>query len=212
LSSLIYFDKSGDILTSPVVGTPAPAELVAGPLLGTLALSSDDKWLELAKAQSSMSPTTDMYLVSTTPSGADGGNPLTTLDSMTDGANFGDAFTADNTHAIFYTTVNMNGTGNLMSLALPPAAAAKTVTTTGWVSYATKAAKVVYSDNWSNVTGSLQGYADIHSVDLAGTAAPTTLVTSADSNFFVTTDKSTIVYSWHACPGAAEGIYSIPAP
>jgi hypothetical protein len=159
-----------------------------------------------------MSTLTDMYLVSTTPGGADGGNPVTTLDSMTDGANFGDAFTVDSTHAIFYTTVNMSGTGNLMSLALPPAAAAKPVTATGWEGFATKAAKVVYSDNWSMVMGSLQGYADIHSVDLAGTAAPSTVVTSADANFFVTTDRSTILYSWHACPGAAEGIYSIAAP
>jgi hypothetical protein len=49
-------------------------------------------------------------------------------------------------------------------------------------------------------------------LDVSSTAAPTTLVSSADATFYVTADKSKIVYSWHGCPGAAEGIYSIAAP
>jgi hypothetical protein len=210
-TGMIYFDKTGSIWTSSVT-TPAPGELAAGPVFGALALSADDKWLEFSKVQNSMTGLNDMYLVSTTASGADGGNAVTTLDSAQDGANFGSAFTADNSHAIFYTAVNSNGTGNFMSLGLPPSGMAKSITMTGWVGYATSAAKVVYSDNWVNQMGSFQGWADIHSVDLAGTATPATVVTSADSNFFVTKDKSKVVYSWHACPGTAEGVYSIAAP
>lgn len=207
-TSVIYQDASGNVWTSPVAAA-APAELVGASVAQTLALSSDDKWLEVAENFSHGN--TDMYLVSTTASGADGGNALTTLDGMTDGANFGDAFTADNSHALFFTGINSNATGSYMSLGLPPSGAAKAITMTGWVGYATSAAKVVYSDNWS-MAGAFEGHADIHAVDLSGTAAPTTLVSAADASFYVTADKSKVVYSWHGCPGAAEGIYSIAAP
>lgn len=208
-TSVIYQDAAGNVWTSPVAAA-APAELVAGAVAQTLALSSDDKWLEFAE-NFGQGFNSDMYLVSTTASGADGGNAVTTLDSMTDGGDFGDAFTADNSQALFFTGINMNGTGSYMSLGLPPSGAAKTITMTGWIGYATTAAKVVYSDNWS-MAGNFEGHADIHAVDLAGAAAPTTLVSSADATFYLTADKSTVVYSWHGCPGAAEGIYSIAAP
>lgn len=211
-TSLIYFDAAGDILTSPVA-TPAPAELVAGPVFGTLALSPDDNWLEFAKSQDSTTGLTDVNMVSTTASGADGGNAVTTLDSMTDGTNFGDPFTVDSTHAVFYSAVNTNnGTGTYNSIGLPPSGMPSKITTTGWVGFASSAAKVVYSDNWASAMGSYQGYADIHSADLSGSAAPTTVVTTADANFYLTSDKSTIVYSWHACSGANEGIYTVAAP
>lgn len=210
-TSLIYFDKAGNVWTS-AIATPAPGQLVAGPILGTLALSPDDKWLEFTKTQDQNTGLLDMYLVSTTASGADGGNAVTTLDGTSDGSNFGDAFTADGSHAIFFTAVNSSGTGNYQSLGLPPSGAAKSVTMTGWVGYATGAAKVAYTDNWVKAMGSFDGWADLHSVDLAGSASPSTIVTSADADFVVTKDKSKIVYSWHACPGAAEGVYSVAAP
>jgi hypothetical protein len=154
-----------------------------------------------------------MFLVSTTASGADGGNALTTLDGMVTGANFGDPFTADSKHATFYTAVNASGTGTFMSLDLPPTGTASPVSMTGWEGFAATGAKVVYDDNFMNATGSLNGYADIHSVDLSVTPpAPKTVASQADSFFYMTADKSTIVYSWHACPGANEGIYSAAVP
>jgi hypothetical protein len=208
-TSVLFFDQSRNLWRSPVA-TPAPVEVAAGPWIGTLALSSDDKWLELAKAQDSSTGWTDMYLVSTTPVAGDAGGSVTTLTSMTNGANFFDAFTADNSQALFFTPIDTNGVAPFLHLPLPPTGAPATVSMTGWVEFPTTGTKVVYSDNWA--MGCSGGCADIKGVDVATTAAPTTLVTKADANFFVTADKKTVVYSWNACTGVTGGIYSIPAP
>ncbi len=213
-TDVIYFGSGNSIWRSPIA-TPAPAEIAAGPFNGTLALSSDDKWLELFLCQDSTTFFTDMYLVSTTP--ADGGNAPTTLTSKTTGANFGDAFTADNTHVLFFPNVIMSGSagyvGTYDTFPLPPptgmlpTAIAQNV----WEEFATTGAKTLYNDNYASNAG-FAGAADIEAADLGGTAMPTTLVSQADANFFVTADKSTIVYSWSACPGAKDGIYTVAAP
>jgi hypothetical protein len=207
-TSLLYFDKNTNLWTSPVT-TPAPAEIAAGPWAGTLALSSDDKWLELFKALDSTGTMSDMYLVSTTP--VDGGTPVTTLTNMANGANYYDAFTADNSHAIYFTPIDMNGVAPILSLALPPAGTPATVSMTGWIEFGTSGTKMVYADNWA--MGGSSGYVDIKGVDVAMTTAPTTLVSGADGNFQLTADKKTVVYSWNYCPGQVTGgIYTIAAP
>jgi hypothetical protein len=206
-SSLLYFDESTNLWRSPVA-TPAPVEVAPGPWIASLALSSDDKWLELAKTQNPMTGFTDMYLVSTTPE--DGGTP-TPLASMPNGGNFYDAFTADDSQALFLTPINQNGVAPFLHLPLPPTSAAATITMNAWVELATTGTKVVYADNWSS--GGSSGYADIKGVDVAATTpAPKTLVTSADANFFVTADKLTVVYSWNFCSGVTGGIYTVAAP
>lgn len=210
-TSVLYFDKTTNIWRSPIA-TPAPAEVAAGPWLGTLALSSDDKWLELVKAQDSMTLLYDMYLVSTTPE--DGGTPVTTLTNTTNGSNFGDPFTADNSQALFFTPVDSNGVAPFLHLPLPPTATPGTVSMTGWFELATTGTKVVYADNWAAMPGA-GGNVDIKSVDVgATTLAPTTIVSGADANaFYLTADKKTVVYSWNACPGVVTGgVYAIAAP
>jgi hypothetical protein len=211
-TDVIYFENDGSMWISPIA-TPAPGELAKGPYAGTLALSSDDKWVETFLSQNAMTFFTDMYLVSTTP--ADGGNTPTTLASMNTGANFGDAFTADNSRAIFFPNVIMSGSAGYVgaydSLPLPPSGMPKTIAQNVWEEFATSGAKTLYNDNYASNAG-FAGAADIEAVDLSTTAMPTTLVSQADANFFLTSDKKTIVYSWSACPGAKAGIYTQAAP
>ncbi len=214
-TDVIYFENDGSLWRSPIA-TPAPAEVATGPYAGTLALSSDDKWVETFRSQNSTTFFTDMYLMSTTP-GADGGNAPTTLTSMTTGANFGDAFTADDSHALFFPNVVMSGSAGYVgaydTFPLPPPTGMmpKTIAQNVWEEFATSGAKTLYNDNYAPNAG-FAGAADIEAVDLAGTAAATTLVSQADANFFVTADKKTIVYSWSACPGSKGGIYTLAAP
>ncbi|HEX8792144.1 MAG TPA: hypothetical protein VF765_14420 [Polyangiaceae bacterium] len=211
-TDIIYIETDGSVWRSPVA-TPAPGELAKGPFQGTLALSSDDNWLEVFSQQNMTTFFTDMYLLSTTP--ADGGNTPTTLASMASGANFGDPFTTDNSRAIFFPNVVMSGSAGYVgaydSLTLPPSGMPKTIAQNVWEEFATSGAKTLYNDNYASNAG-FAGAADIESVDLGGTASATTLVSQADANFFLTADKKTIVYSWSACPGAKAGIYTLAAP
>lgn len=211
-TDLLYFGANDSVWRSPIA-TPAPAEITAGPFAGTLALSTDDNWLELYSNTDSTTGFSNMYLVSTTP--ADGGNTPTTLTTTTAGANFGDAFTADNSRAIFFPNVTKSGTAGYVGaydqLPLPPTGAAQQIATNVWEEFATTGAKTLYNDNYVPSIG-FAGYADIESKDLAGTSGATTLVSQADANFFLTADKKTIVYSWSACPGSKGGIYTLAAP
>ena len=213
-TDIIYFESDSSMWRSSIA-TPAPVELAKGPFAGTLALSTDDNWIEVFLNQNSTTFFTDMYLVSTTP--ADGGNTPTTLANMATGANFGDAFTADNTHVLFFPDVVMSGSAGYVgaydTYTLPPPVGMMptTIAQNVWEEFTTTGAKTLYNDNYASNAG-FAGAADIEAVDLAGTAMPTTLVSQADANFFVTPDKSTIVYSWSACPGAKAGIYTVAAP
>lgn len=212
-TDVLYFRADGSVWRSSVA-TPAPAEISAGPYAGTLALSADDNWLETYANQSSSTGFTDMYLFSTTP--ADGGNASTTLTSATTGANFGDPFTADSSHVLFFPNITTSGTsgyvGSYDDFALPPSGTPATISNNVWEEFATTGAKTVFDDNYQPNIG-FSGYGDIKSIDLSASGAmPTTLVSSADANFFVTADKKNVVYSWSACPGAKDGIYTVAAP
>jgi hypothetical protein len=213
-TDVIYFENDSSVWRSSIA-TPAPVELAAVSFGGALALSSDDKWIELFKTENSTTFFTDMYLMSTTP--ADGGNTPTTLASMATGANFGDAFTADNTHVLFFPNVVMSGSAGYVgaydTFTLPPPVGTMptTIAQNVWEEFATTGSKTLYNDNYASNAG-FAGAADIESVDLSATATPTTIVSQADANFFLTADKSTIVYSWSACPGAKDGIYTLAAP
>jgi hypothetical protein len=219
-TDVIYEEADGSVWRSPVA-SPSPAQVANGAYAGTLALSSDDKWVELFKAQDPTTFFTDMYIVSTTP--ADGGNTPMALSNCTGsgatlkcvGANFGDAFTADSSRAIYFPNVVMSGSAGYVgaydALTLPPAGMPKTIAQNVWEEFATTGAKTLYNDNYASNAG-FAGAADIESIDLSGTSAATTLVSQADANFFLTADKKTIVYSWSACPGAKGGIYTLAAP
>lgn len=113
-------------------------------------------------------------------------------------------------HAAARFRIERGGVGSNEEASSRTKSAATSLTTTGYLTMATSAAKIVYTDNYSNA--GFNGITDIHAIDLAGTAAASTIMTGADANVVLTPDKSTIVYSWHGCTGAVAGIYTVAAP
>ena len=71
----------------------------------------------------------------------------------------------------------------------------------------TTGSKLVSNTNQSKATGA----ADIVSIDLSSTAAPTTLVTQADPNLFLTS-TGLVVYSWYCNEGGMAGVWTLTAP
>jgi len=229
-SSLLYLRWDGSLWRSPV-SSPAPVELAGGPFMNVLALSTDDAWIELTQNPPSANGNAEngIQLVSTAP--GDGGNAVITLTDAGVAGNLMDAipasglaapessagaFTADNSQAVFFEVPGVLRPGNLKHDGLPPSGVPATITQSFWGGYPTSGAKVVYADHgakgqpsngyWAN------GYADLESVDLSGTAPPTTLVRGADATFYLTADRSTLVYSWNYCSGIPGGIYTVPVP
>jgi len=82
-----------------------------------------------------------------------------------------------------------------------------------WQENAVSAAKVLYNDHYIG-GGASDGYADIESVDLsASPLAPTTVVSHADANYFLSADRTKLIYSFSSCPNlGTAGIYVIAAP
>ena len=83
-----------------------------------------------------------------------------------------------------------------------------------WDEAALSAAKVSYNNNWTQpASNKVFGYADIQAQDLSTTAAASTIVSHADANYYLTADRTKLIYSFSACPSAGTpGIYVIPAP
>jgi hypothetical protein len=137
----------------------------------------------------------------------------------------GDSFTSDSKFAIYtdtiMTTPTLSGnvtSGNLNVLALTGSAATPMLLGAAvWQEAAGPLSKVVYNPNWTAPTSAGLGVADLMAIDLAATPpAAKTLVTQADANFFLTMDKSQIVYSFSTGgggqPTAMSGLWVMPVP
>ncbi len=190
------------------IATPAPQKIVAG-TFGTLAISPDTNWMVLYENVDSTGTLTDMYLVSTA-----AGSSMQNLCVTPSGAIFGDPFTVDGTQALFFCHVNA-GVGDFDAEKLMTGATVTTVATASvWDEAALTASKVTYNNNWIQpASNKVFGYADIQAQDLSGTAAATTVVSHADANYYLTADRTKLIYSFSACPSVGTpGIYVIPAP
>jgi hypothetical protein len=86
-----------------------------------------------------------------------------------------------------------------------------------WQDAAGPGSKVIYNPNWTAPTNTGFGTADLMEIDMSQpTPAGKTLVTAADANFFVTSDKMTIVYSYSnggtGRATAQSGLWAMPVP
>jgi hypothetical protein len=189
------------------IASPSPQKIVAGTFGGTLSISPDTNWLVTYEQTNSTGTLTDMYLVSTAP-----GSSLQTLCPTTTATFFGDNFTVDDTQVLFFCNVN-GPVGDFDAEKLMTGATKTTVgAATVWQENAVSGAKVLYNNNYVS-GGKVFGYADIQAQDLSTTAAPTTVVSHADANYYLTADKTKLIYSFSACTNlGAAGIYVIPAP
>jgi hypothetical protein len=86
-----------------------------------------------------------------------------------------------------------------------------------WQDAAGPGSKVVFNPNWTAPTNTGFGTADLMEIDLSQPApASKVLVTAADANFFLTSDKMTIVYTYSnggsSRPTAQSGLWAMPTP
>jgi len=203
-SKVIYVTSAGAVFVSPSAGGSAPTMLASGGFQGLVALSPDDKWAlayEQINAQSGM---TDMYLVSTTTPGT----PVT-LVSSTGATLYGDAFTADSSHALYYQNIVMD-VGDFMAAPTSGGMPAK-LGSKVWLNLAATGAKVLYNDNYAAGAMGATGTADIELADTSQAGAPKLLVTQADAYFYLTAAKDTVVYSWSFVTDQRAGIWATPA-
>src|SRR5207249_1821515 len=79
-----------------------------------------------------------------------------------------------------------------------------------WNSYATaKPTGIVYNDNWKK--SAPNGRADLRAIpDTSGTPA-TLIATQAEADFFLSHDKTKVVYAWLSSLGM-EGVYVATLP
>lgn len=169
-------------------------------------LSPDGKFVLYYNSQDSTTGVGDLSLSSTTVA-----NMTTPLTTMADGAIFGDAFTTDGTRLLFYTNV-ATGVGDFKSVDLA-GGTASTISTNVWVSYNTPKPKgAIFNDNWKAGAMGTNGRADIKVIDDTSTTdAPTTIVTKAEADFYLSKDHSKLVYAYFATVGK-EGVYVTPLP
>ncbi|MSP61601.1 MAG: hypothetical protein EXR72_14935 [Myxococcales bacterium] len=195
-TALIIHGNEGGMPADDVLGTlrrqvpPAmPITLVATKDVADVReVNVDSKYIIFTKAWNSNRFHSDLFLASTEKAGT----PVT-LSAMDDGAIFGDAFTADGSHAIYYTAANADGIGVFKSIAVA-GGAPRILGDKVWTSYATKGTMVTFNDFFQKSKTFLR--ADILIVDVAKADKPVLLVTQADADYFVSFSKTKYVFSY----------------
>ena len=201
-SHVVYPTPATALERAPTTAPAAPTQLDAARKFGdVLGFSPDENWA-IGALTAGAQGQSDLYLASATTAGS-----AITLSAASTSQLFGDAFTVDSSHALFYTAIKQ-GAGTLNALAVTGGGAPTVLGTAVWEDFATSGAKVIYNDNYNRTTGS----ADLRSVDTSTTATPALVVTQADGNFFLNTAKSTLIYTWSYQTGASAGLWTLPAP
>ena len=118
---------------------------------------------------------------------------------------YGQVFTADSNFAVF--DENVTGGARATSTSSPRRGSGSPIAARGsqsWIDDEPNGSLVIFNVNCGNCTTMyVPGQADIQYVDLSKGMTPTTLVTQADYNFYLTKDKTKLVYSWHPTSGAS---------
>ncbi len=204
------FTTTGDILYTTTSGslvrytasTAMMTTLVTSGVAIPFDVSPDGNWVQTASKQNTTTGLTDLSLASATTPG-----PLTSIVKTTTASPEG--FTADSKYSVFGTNFPMDFgpvTYDLESSTTAGGAASKVLSVASGALF-TAGSKLVCNTNQSKATGA----ADIVSIDLSSTAPPTTLVTQADPNLFLTS-TGLVVYSWYCNEGGMAGVWTLTAP
>lgn len=202
--SFVVYRTSGSALKRSAISAASPLTLVAsgagGLLTGT---SPNDKFILISSAAPTSSGS-DVKLASVTAAGTP-----TVLYSATNGEVYGNGFTSDSSHALFYGSVVSPGVGTLT--ATPTAGGGNIVLgSAAWQDYAAGSAKIVWND--THVTVGSGGRATIRSKDLgSATSATTTLAESADRTFVLDASLAKVVYTV-STGGASDGLWVASVP
>jgi hypothetical protein len=207
--SVVYTDTTKALKVAPVTPTPTPTTLTAGGFTNVLSISGDGQWALANKSfTGGQNPLWDLYLASaTTPATA----TTLTLTAVVQPV-FGfavDPFTVDSTHVLYsYPPPADGGAGAFPSLYAAPVTGGTPAPLGFTVSsaFGTSGAKIVF-----DVAGAYGGL-DLLANDTSTSAPSTTLVSLVDPMFFLTADRSTIVYTWSYSDISVAGLYAMTAP
>jgi hypothetical protein len=198
----IIYTTSNAALMRYTAATAMTIVLVPSGVVAPVDLSPDGNWLQVTSKQDATTELMSLYIVSaTTPGAANSVVPTATTSPA--------GFTTDSQYSVFGTNFPPDFgpvTYDLEASKTSGGAAAKVLSASGRAFF-TSGAKLVSNTNQSKSTGS----ADIVSLDLSTTAAPTTLVTQANPNLFQPS-ASQIVYSWYCNENAMAGVWTLTPP
>lgn len=204
----------------------------AGPLSvgGLEAISPDGKWALTfgPDVDTSKQIPTSLYLQSLVPTA--GAYPApTSLSTGEDVYTLG--FSADGTYLLYSTNATLNGiqlgqpnggyVGTLKTVSLAAGATPVSINLAQsiWNATGTHGTKLIYNWNYqvapygTQAGGFINGsaYADIYSGDAATAAEGTVMVAQADANYYLSSDKSKIIYSFSHF-AMSDGVYVVAAP
>jgi hypothetical protein len=216
-SQILYVTQAGAAVVAPVATPSASTILTSGRFNYIVAQSPDPKSkfaiVATAETRDQMSgfvSASDMFLLSTAAT-----NTPSQISMGSSAAPYGQAFTADSNYAVFDDAVS-GGVGTLYVAPTDGSGNPVAVGQNSWIDDEPKGSLVVFNVNCGNCTTMyVPGTADIQYLDLAKTMTPSTLVTQADYNFYLTKDKTKLVYSWHptGTMGASKaGVWVWPLP
>jgi hypothetical protein len=118
---------------------------------------------------------------------------------------FGDGFTTDSSHALYFTDLQADETATLY--ARPTAGgAARTIAPMVWTEAAGPGALLVYNDHYGVGADNI-ARADLWWIDLSRDVAPALIAAQADANFVVSRSKKYVVYAV-----GDEGAFAFPFP
>lgn len=198
----VIYTTTSTALVRYATATGVKTTLVPSGLNIPLDLSPDGNWLQVAALENSTTEQYDLQIVSAT-------TPGTANDVVKTATTEPFGFTVDSNYSVFGTNFPQDFGAQPYSLEASKTsggAATKLLAAAAGPIY-TSGSKLVCNTNQTKSTGA----ADIVALDLSTSAAPTTLVTQADPNLFLTSTKS-LVYSWYCDETSAAGLWTLTPP
>jgi hypothetical protein len=168
--------------------------------------SPDGNWTLYYKLAGTSAGTSDINLVNNVASAT--AVPILTAPTATIN---NDAFTANSAYGLYFSNYTSTGTGDLKAWPVAGSAGITVTSNNGWNNWAlATGAEVLYQDNWMAL-GTSNGIADVSKVDVSvSPLAPVSIIKEADQGIYLSTDKSTLVFSLVAAGNTStNGIYVI---
>lgn len=207
-TAAIYVSTAPALMRSPVA---SPMPITLGPnSQGFYGPSPDGKQILYFTMYDSTTGLTDLLLTSATMAGT----PATLATAQSSNV-VGSAYTNDSSHAIYFTgyvpgtrmgTLNAFAVGGTQGVVLG---------TKSYLAWASGPTKVVFLDDLTTgMLSSMHGTGTIKVVDTAaaGMPMPTTVVTGANADFYLSPMGDKIVYALNMQAGPMAGIYAAPVP
>ncbi|MBI2395107.1 MAG: hypothetical protein HYV09_36390 [Deltaproteobacteria bacterium] len=200
-SAIVYQTMVNALKRSPTA-SPAPTTLVTSGVVTLLSAPSDDDKFILYSSRTAAPY--DVRLASATTAGTG-----TVLHATANAAIYGDAFSADSKHALYFASVVSPDVGTFTA---HPVAGGSVISlgSSAWIAFATSGGKLVWNDDHVGTTTS--GRATIRTRDMSSlTGTVTTIASGADRAFALSTAKDRVVYTLSGS-SLTNGLWVAPIP